>query len=147
MENEFLDNVEDNTAVRIWSKKLLLDKWDSLAEGYTSELWDFTRISIQIGKAYFRAANIPTFVKKLMNISGMVHPDLRKKVDIFALSIYGLVIFSKALRHINKVVADLFDRLDKRITLVTAILAETFRSFPLKEKAVTQKRDDISEEM
>ncbi|MBA0789624.1 hypothetical protein Gotri_000127, partial [Gossypium trilobum] len=47
---------------------------------------------------------------------------------IFALSIYGLVIFSKALGHIDDAVSDLFDRLDKRVTPVPTILAETFRS-------------------
>ncbi|KAG8490461.1 hypothetical protein CXB51_016123 [Gossypium anomalum] len=46
MENRFLDKVEDNTAVRIWSEKTQLEKGDSLTAGYTSELWDFTRISV-----------------------------------------------------------------------------------------------------
>ncbi|MBA0878574.1 hypothetical protein Goshw_014787 [Gossypium schwendimanii] len=58
----------------------------------------------------------------------LTHPDVRKRVDIFALSIYGLVIFPKALGHVEETVADLFDQLDKRVTLVPAILAETFRS-------------------
>ncbi|MBA0636550.1 hypothetical protein Godav_021937, partial [Gossypium davidsonii] len=198
-----------------------------LAGGYTSELWDYTRISvtqnslqelklwgftvslnikvdehlfrafaqywnpaynyftfggvdlvptieeytallccpkIQVDKVYSRAVNVPTSVKKLMNITGMseqwvtarikqkgeskcipwkslqelilAHPDARKKVDVFALSIYGL-----------------------RVTPILAILAETFRSLnacrravffesysPLKEIAATPRRDDISEE-
>ncbi|MBA0655924.1 hypothetical protein Goklo_008341, partial [Gossypium klotzschianum] len=51
----------------------------------------------------------------------------KKRVNIFALSIYGLVIFLKALGHINDAISDLFDWLDKRVTLVLAILAETFR--------------------
>ncbi|MBA0731426.1 hypothetical protein Golax_022766 [Gossypium laxum] len=75
-------------------------KGDSLAGGYVSESWDFTRISnpayscftfrgidlvptveeymallrcskIQVDKAYSRAVNVPTFLKKLMNITGM----------------------------------------------------------------------------
>lgn len=58
----------------------------------------------------------------------LTHPDERKRVDIFALSIYGLVIFPKALRHVDEAVIDLFDRLEKGITPVSAILAETFRS-------------------
>ncbi|MFQ6658090.1 hypothetical protein Gotur_027506 [Gossypium turneri] len=57
-----------------------------------------------------------------------VHPDVRKKVDIFALSIYGLVIFPRALGHVDEVTSDLFDRLDKRVTPVSVILPETFRS-------------------
>ncbi|MFQ6621785.1 hypothetical protein Gotur_001634 [Gossypium turneri] len=46
MESGFLDKVEDNAAVRIWSEKMQQGKGDSLAEGYVSELWDFTRISV-----------------------------------------------------------------------------------------------------
>ncbi|KAG8473135.1 hypothetical protein CXB51_035146 [Gossypium anomalum] len=45
MEKRFLDKVEDNTVVRIWSKKTQQEKGDSLTEGYVPELWDFTRIS------------------------------------------------------------------------------------------------------
>ncbi|MBA0834165.1 hypothetical protein Goarm_006542, partial [Gossypium armourianum] len=89
----------------------------------------------------------------------LAHPDTKKRVDVFALSIYGLVIFPKALGHINDAVSDLFDWLDKRVTPVLAILAETFRSLsacwravfsenysPLKEFMATLKRDNIFEE-
>ncbi|MFQ6658707.1 hypothetical protein Gotur_027846 [Gossypium turneri] len=78
---------------------------------------------IQVDKAYSRAANVPTLLKKLMT-----HPDTRKKVDVFALSIYGLVVFPKALGHVDEAVIDLFNQLDKGVTPVLAILAETFRS-------------------
>ncbi|KAG8498307.1 hypothetical protein CXB51_006646 [Gossypium anomalum] len=243
MENEFLDKVEDNVTVRIWSEKMQLEKGDSLVEGYTSELWDFTQMSVthnefqelrdiraswgdetkqlfyqnfgdlpylfdikvdknlfqaitqfwnpayscftfgkvdlvpivekytallcclkvRIDRVYFKAANAQPFVKKLMSITGMseqwvtariqqkddgkcipwvslrelivAHPDTKKKVDIFALSIYGLVIFPKALRHIDEAVADLFDRLGKGATPVPVILAETFRSLSACWKA------------
>ncbi|MFQ6659046.1 hypothetical protein Gotur_028085, partial [Gossypium turneri] len=95
---------------------------------------------IQVDKAYSRAANIPTLLKKLMNITGiseqwvaarikqkgdskcipwknlkdliLAHPDTKKKVDIFALSIYGLIVFPKALGYVDEAVTDLFDRLD-----------------------------------
>ncbi|KAK5818399.1 hypothetical protein PVK06_023336 [Gossypium arboreum] len=111
---------------------------------------------IQVRKTYARVFSSQTFVKKLMSISGMsepwvtaqvqqkrdskcipwenlrdlilTHPDERKRVDIFALSIYGSVIFPKALRHVDEAVIDLFDRLEKGITPVLAILAETFKS-------------------
>ncbi|XP_017604866.1 uncharacterized protein LOC108451718 [Gossypium arboreum] len=53
---------------------------------------------------------------------------MKKRVDVFALSLYGLIIFPKALGHVDEVVSDLFDRLDKWTTPVPAILAETFRS-------------------
>ncbi|MBA0656258.1 hypothetical protein Goklo_008629, partial [Gossypium klotzschianum] len=110
---------------------------------------------IQADKAYSRAASIPTILNKLMSITGMSeqwvaarikqkgdrkcvpwkslrdlileHPDTKKRVDVFALSIYGLVIFPKALWHIDKAVSDLFDRLDKRVTPISTILAKTFR--------------------
>ncbi|KAK5845651.1 hypothetical protein PVK06_001851 [Gossypium arboreum] len=242
MENEFLNKVEENTAVRAWSKKLQSKKWDSLAEGYTSELQEFTRVNVaqnesqelrdiwarwdertkqlfyqsygdisylldikvdkhlfrvmvqfwnsaykcftfgevdlvptmeecttllrcpkvQVRKTYARVFNGQTFAKKLMNISRMSEPwvtariqqkgdskcipwenlqdlvlthlDERKRVDTFALSIYRLVIFPKALRHVDEAVADLFDRLEKGITPVPAILAETFRSLSLCRK-------------
>ncbi|MFQ6668405.1 hypothetical protein Gotur_034065, partial [Gossypium turneri] len=55
-------------------------------------------------------------------------PDARKKVDVFALSIYGLILFPKVLGHVDEAVTDLFDRLDKGVTPVPVILAETFRS-------------------
>ncbi|MBA0873981.1 hypothetical protein Goshw_009965, partial [Gossypium schwendimanii] len=35
-----------------------------------------------------------------MNITGMTHPDTKKRVYVFALSIYGLVVFPKALGYI-----------------------------------------------
>ncbi|MFQ6636446.1 hypothetical protein Gotur_012766 [Gossypium turneri] len=111
---------------------------------------------IQADGVYSRAVNVPNFLKKVINITGMseqwvaarikqkgdskcipwknlrdlilTHPDTKKKVDVFALSVYGLVVFPKALRHVDEAVTNLFDRLDKWVTPVPAILAETFRS-------------------
>ncbi|MBA0805544.1 hypothetical protein Gohar_005049 [Gossypium harknessii] len=111
---------------------------------------------IQVDKVYSKAVNVPNFVKKLMIILAMskqwvsarvkqkgdnkcipwrslrdlilAHPDTKKKVDVFALSIYGLMIFPRALGYVDKAVTDLFDRLDKGVTPIPAILAETFRS-------------------
>ncbi|MBA0756608.1 hypothetical protein Gogos_022364, partial [Gossypium gossypioides] len=60
---------------------------------------------------------------------------MKKRVDIFALSIYDLVIFPKALGHIDEAVTDLFNRLDKRVTPVPAILAEIFRSLNAYRRA------------
>ncbi|MBA0789437.1 hypothetical protein Gotri_027004 [Gossypium trilobum] len=99
---------------------------------------------IQVDRAYSRAVNAPTFLKRLMNITGMsekwvaarikqkgdnkciswknlkdivlAHPDAKKRVNVFALSIYGLVVFPKALGHVAEAVTDLFDRLDKVVT-------------------------------
>ncbi|MBA0731295.1 hypothetical protein Golax_022872 [Gossypium laxum] len=46
MEKRFLDKVEDNATIQIWSEKTQQEKGDSLTEGYMSELWDLTRISV-----------------------------------------------------------------------------------------------------
>ncbi|MBA0877642.1 hypothetical protein Goshw_001835 [Gossypium schwendimanii] len=46
MGNGFLDRVEDNAAVRTWAEMTQCEKGDSLAKGYISELWDFTRVSV-----------------------------------------------------------------------------------------------------
>ncbi|MBA0881024.1 hypothetical protein Goshw_012332 [Gossypium schwendimanii] len=91
---------------------------------------------------------------------------MKKRVDVFALGIYGLVIFPKTLEHIDEAVSDLFDRLSKGVTPVPVILAETFRSLnaskrvgekvsyrvfsdnysPLEELVATPRRNDVSEE-
>ncbi|MBA0873852.1 hypothetical protein Goshw_008141 [Gossypium schwendimanii] len=39
----------------------------------------------------------------------LAHPDTNKKVDVFALSIYGLVVFPKALGHVDEADIDLSD--------------------------------------
>ncbi|MFQ6652785.1 hypothetical protein Gotur_024484 [Gossypium turneri] len=160
MESEFLNKVEDNAVIRIWSEKSQLEKGDSLTMGYASELWDYTSINVTqnnlqelkeiwaqwddevkklfyLDKVYSRAANILTFTKKLTRITGMseqwvigrikqkgenrcipwrslrdqilAYPYTKKKVDVFALIMYGLVISPKALGHIDEAVTDLFD--------------------------------------
>ncbi|MFQ6655890.1 hypothetical protein Gotur_026242 [Gossypium turneri] len=85
-----------------------------------SEQWIATRI-----KQKGECKCIP-----LRNLQDLIlaHPDMKKKVDVFALSIYGLMIFPRALGYIDEAVSDLFDRLDKGVTPILAILAETFRS-------------------
>ncbi|MFQ6666818.1 hypothetical protein Gotur_033036, partial [Gossypium turneri] len=62
-------------------------------------------------------------------------PDVGKRVDVLALSIYGLVVFPKTLGHVDEVVTDLFDRLDKIVSPISVILAETFRSLNACRKA------------
>ncbi|MBA0636477.1 hypothetical protein Godav_029266 [Gossypium davidsonii] len=78
----------------------------------------------------------------------LVYPNTKKNVDVFALSIYSLVVFPKALGHVDEAVTDLFDRLDRRVTPVPTILKEIFRSLNACQKAVeaTPMRDDISKE-
>ncbi|MBA0671741.1 hypothetical protein Goklo_024807 [Gossypium klotzschianum] len=90
-------------------------------------VWEYKALlrcpRIQADKAYSRVVNALTFVKKLMNITGMseqwvtarikkigeskcipwkilrdlilAHSDTKKKVNVFVLSIYGLIIFLK----------------------------------------------------
>ncbi|KAG8482700.1 hypothetical protein CXB51_024195 [Gossypium anomalum] len=118
---------------------------------------------IRADKVYSRAANISTFLRKLMNITRMseqwvaawmkqkgdskcnawsslrdlilAHPDIKKRVDVFALSIYGLIVFPKALGYMDEAVLELFDRLDKRVTPVSIILAKAFRSLNAYRRA------------
>ncbi|MBA0785941.1 hypothetical protein Gotri_025973 [Gossypium trilobum] len=58
----------------------------------------------------------------------LAYPDTKRRIDVFALSIYDLVVLPKALGHVDEAVTDLFDQLDRGVTPVPAILAETFRS-------------------
>ncbi|MBA0671239.1 hypothetical protein Goklo_024497 [Gossypium klotzschianum] len=192
MEKIFLDKVEDNVAVRTWSEMTQRGKSDSLGEGYVSKLWDFTRISVTQNSFFIfgKVDLVPTveeyvallWCSKIQWVTARIkqkgdskcipwknlkdiilaHPDTKKKVDVFALSIYGLVFFPKALGHVDEAVSDLFDRLDRRVTPVPTILAETFSHFwkvdkvsyqvfsknysPLKELAATPRRDNILEE-
>ncbi|MBA0728037.1 hypothetical protein Golax_000972 [Gossypium laxum] len=132
MEKGFLDKVEDNTTFQIWSEKMQQKKGDSLTEGYMSELWDFTRISAvaQIKQK----GDIKCIPWKSLRTLILAHPDMKKRVDVFALSIYELVIFPKALGHIDDAVSDLFGQLDKRVMPIPAILDKTFKSLNACQK-------------
>ncbi|MBA0881824.1 hypothetical protein Goshw_025684, partial [Gossypium schwendimanii] len=154
MEKGFLDKVEDNAAdfTRISiiqndlrEMKEIWNQWDD----DTKQLLHYNYgdlpylFSVKVDKHLFRALaqfwnpayNCFTFgkvdlvptVEDLRDLV-LVHPDVKKRFDVFALGIYGLVIFPKALGYIDEVVPDLFDRLSKGVTPVLAILAETFRS-------------------
>ncbi|MBA0731389.1 hypothetical protein Golax_004562, partial [Gossypium laxum] len=191
------------------------EKGDSLADGYVSKLWDFTRIGVtqnnlqelkeiwdqwndkvrqlfynnygdlpyllgvKVDKHLFRALSqfwnpayscfifgkVAARIKqkgdgkcipwKSLKDLILTHPDVSKRLDVFPLSIYGLIVFPKALGHVDEVVTDLFNRLDKRVTPIPIILAKTFRVLyrvfsenysPLKEIVATPRRDDISNE-
>ncbi|KAG8491687.1 hypothetical protein CXB51_014959 [Gossypium anomalum] len=89
----------------------------------------------QCDKIYSRAACVPTFGKKLMT----THPDEAKRVDIFALSLYGLIVFPRVLEYVDEATTDLFHRLGKRVTSVPTILAETFRSLNACRRASAGK--------
>ncbi|MBA0635319.1 hypothetical protein Godav_025973, partial [Gossypium davidsonii] len=49
--------------------------------------------------------------------------------------IYGLVVFLKALGHVDEAVTDLFEQFDKRVTPIPIILVKTFRSLSTYRKA------------
>ncbi|MBA0672119.1 hypothetical protein Goklo_025235 [Gossypium klotzschianum] len=175
MEKGFLDKVEDNAAVQTWSEMTRRGKGDSLGEGYVSELWDFTRVNVTQNNLQEKVDLAPTVEEYIAllrcskiqwvtawikqkgdskcnpwkNLKDLIlaHPDTKKRVDVFALSIYGLVVFPKALGHVDEAITDLFDRLDRRVTPVPAILTETFRSLNACRKAseATPGKDDITE--
>ncbi|MBA0787320.1 hypothetical protein Gotri_025891 [Gossypium trilobum] len=63
---------------------------------------------IQVDRAYSRAKNLRDLI--------LAHPDTKKKVDVFVLSVYNLVVFPKASGHVDEAVTDLFNRLDKMVT-------------------------------
>ncbi|MBA0842604.1 hypothetical protein Goarm_002421 [Gossypium armourianum] len=64
--------------------------------------------------------------------------NTKKRVDVFAFSIYELVIFSKALEYIYDAVSDLFDQLDKRGKKVSyRVFFENYS--PLKEFVATPR--------
>ncbi|MFQ6622339.1 hypothetical protein Gotur_001454, partial [Gossypium turneri] len=111
----------------MYSPELNSEKCDSLAKGYISELWDFTCISVtqnslQELKEIWDQWNEEWVTARIQQKGGskcilwkslkdiiLAYPDTKKRVDVFALSIYGLVIFPKALGHIDEAVTDLFD--------------------------------------
>ncbi|MBA0753927.1 hypothetical protein Gogos_021624 [Gossypium gossypioides] len=184
MGDGFLDRVEENAAVQTWAEKTQREKGDSLDEGYVSDLWDFTRVTVaqnnlqelkeiwdqwnnevrqlfylnygdlpylldvKVDKRLFRALaqfwnpaySCFTFGKVTARIKQkgdrwcipwktlkdliLAHPDVRKRVDVLTLSIYGLVVFPKTLGHVDEAVTDLFDRLDKRVSSVPNLQEE-----------------------
>ena len=49
-------------------------------------------------------------------------------VDVFALAIYGLVIFLKVPGHVEVVVIDVIEQMENQANPVPAIVAETLRT-------------------
>ncbi|KAG8481785.1 hypothetical protein CXB51_026438 [Gossypium anomalum] len=175
MENEFLNKVEDNAAICAWSEKLQSEKGDSLSEGYTSELQEFTRVCVAQNElqelrdiwARWDEGTKQFFYQSCGDISYLL--DIRVDKHLFRVmvqfwnSAYKCFTFGEvdlvptleeyttlfrderalghcsdstkmALRYVDEAVTDLFDHLEKGITPVPAILAETFRSLSLCRK-------------
>ncbi|MBA0678483.1 hypothetical protein Goari_019826, partial [Gossypium aridum] len=130
-------------------EKTQQEKDDSLTEGYTSELWDFIRISVtqnnlqELKEMWDNGMTKPSSYSTKTMVICLIYSmskwistyfELLPSIGISPIaaslleSIYGLVIFPKALGHIDDVVLDLFDRLDKMVTPAPIILAKTFRS-------------------
>ncbi|GMI67698.1 hypothetical protein HRI_000439100 [Hibiscus trionum] len=79
--------------------------------------------------------------KEYLKVDGIlplasVYPAGRVQRNLFALLIYGLVLFPKALGFIHPAVFDLFDRLAKGGNPVPVILSETFHSLRFCRKHV-----------
>ncbi|MBA0880383.1 hypothetical protein Goshw_029231 [Gossypium schwendimanii] len=85
-----------------------------------SEQWVAARIKQKGDNKYIPWKNLKDLI--------LAYPDTTKKVDVFALNVYDLVVCPKALGHIDEAVTNLFDRLNKGVTPVPTILTETFRS-------------------
>ncbi|KAK8285474.1 hypothetical protein V6Z12_D08G227700 [Gossypium hirsutum] len=94
--------------------------------------------NVQLNKIYVKEPKPMTFKKKLMKLTRMTdtwaekqikkkneinclpwfsfwelvqnHPDTLRRTDLFALAIYGLVIFPKVLGHIEVAVVDFFEK-------------------------------------
>ncbi|MBA0879176.1 hypothetical protein Goshw_008564 [Gossypium schwendimanii] len=121
MEKGFLDKVEDNAAVQAYLQKF-------------KEIWDQWNEEVR-QLFYSNYGDLPYLL------------DMKVDKRLFRALVY-LVIFPKALGHIDEAVTDLFDRLGKRVTPVPAILVETFKSLNAYRRAgeATPRKDDISEE-
>ncbi|KAG8489920.1 hypothetical protein CXB51_015418 [Gossypium anomalum] len=115
--------------------------------------------NVQFYKIYVKEPKPMTFKKKLIRLTDMTdtwaekqikkknetscipwfslrdlvlnYPDVLKRVNLFALAIYGLIVFPKVLGHIEVVVVDFFERLKQGINPVLTILVETFRSLSI----------------
>ncbi|MFQ6669792.1 hypothetical protein Gotur_034901 [Gossypium turneri] len=86
------------------------EKCDSFAEGYVC--FTFEKVDlVPIVEEYTALLRCPKWVAARIKQKGdskcipwkilrdliLAHPDVKKRVDIFAMSIYGLVIFPKEL--------------------------------------------------
>ena len=49
-------------------------------------------------------------------------------MDIFALVVYGTLIFSQSPGYVDAAVVDLIEQIDNQVNLVPAIVTETIRS-------------------
>ncbi|KAG8497957.1 hypothetical protein CXB51_007380 [Gossypium anomalum] len=127
------NNLED--LVRIWNQ------WDSNTRGiFTERYGDIAHlITINIDEHLIQAMirfwdsayqcftfNQEDMTPTIEEYAALLRIDNR--VDLFALAIYGLVVFPKVLGHIEVAVMDFFEKLKQGINPIPTILLETFRS-------------------
>ncbi|KAG8492233.1 hypothetical protein CXB51_009871 [Gossypium anomalum] len=94
--------------------------WDPAYQCFTFNQEDLTP-TIEEYAALLRVGNIKkkneTICIPWSSLRDLVlnHPDMLKRVNLFTLAIYGLVIFPKVLEHLEVAVVDFFERLKQRI--------------------------------
>ncbi|KAE8657736.1 PCF11P-similar protein 4 [Hibiscus syriacus] len=67
------------------------------------------------------------------------HRDIEKRMEMFSLGIYCLMIFPKVLYHVEAAVVDLFERLERKVNHVPTVLAETFRALSSCRRAESSR--------
>ncbi|MBA0879587.1 hypothetical protein Goshw_015109 [Gossypium schwendimanii] len=95
-------------------------------------MWDFTRISVTQDSLQELKEIWDQWNNEVRQLFYSNYRDLPYLLDVkvdkhLFWALIHLVVFPKALGHVDEAVIDLFDRLDKGITPVPAILPETFR--------------------
>ncbi|MFQ6664356.1 hypothetical protein Gotur_031505 [Gossypium turneri] len=94
----------------------LLDVWEGRFGAYDRGIYDFTPLfKVSSGQGLFESSKCANLFKEADECN-------------------GLVVFLKALGYVDEAVTDLFDRLDRKVTPILAILAETFRSLSAYRK-------------
>ncbi|MBA0670928.1 hypothetical protein Goklo_024852 [Gossypium klotzschianum] len=129
MKKGFFDRVENNAAVRTWAEMTQREKGDSLAEGYVSELWDFTRVSVTQNNLQELKEIWDQWNNKARQLFYLNYGDLPYLLDM------------KIDKRLFRALAYHFWKVDK---VLYRVFSESYS--PLKEIVATPMRDDISEE-
>ncbi|KAG8485281.1 hypothetical protein CXB51_021842 [Gossypium anomalum] len=104
MEELIIQTTEKNAVVRDWSLKIQKEKGDSLVEGCIVNLPEHVTVNVRQNnpedsiKKKNETSCIPWFSLRDLVLN---HPDMLKRVNLFALAIYGLIIFPRVLGHIE----------------------------------------------
>ena len=60
--------------------------------------------------------------------------DKERVFKVFAIVVYGMVIFPKVLNHVEAIIVDLMEKMDNQANHVLAIVAKTIRSLNFYRK-------------